>query len=79
MPATKPRTKKARSRQPAKSSSAKAPPVRFNIPGRMSDEVFEKVEHAIRSMSAEEFRQKLIEFGVTDKKGRFYSAMPRKW
>jgi len=78
MPATQPRTKEVRSRQPAK-PSAKAPPVRFNIPGRMSDEVFEKVEHALRTMTPEEFRQKLIEFGVTDKKGRFYSAMPRKW
>ncbi len=78
MSATQPRTKKARSRQPAK-PRAKAAPVRFNIPGRMPDEVFEKVEHAIRTMTAEEFRQKLIEFGVTDKKGRFYSAMPRKW
>ncbi len=79
MPATQPRTQKVPSRQPTKPSSVKAPPVRFNIPGRISDEVFEKVEHALRAMTPEEFRQKLIEFGVTDKKGRFYSAMPRKW
>ena len=77
MPATQPRTKKVRSRQPAK-SRAKTSPVRFNIPGRISDEVFEKVEHALRTMTPEEFQQNLIRFGITDEKGRFYSAMARK-
>ena len=76
MPATKPKTKSTAPR-PVK-RRASAPPVRFNIPGRIPDEVFEKVEHAIRTMTAEEFKSKLIEFGITDKKGRFYSAMARK-
>jgi hypothetical protein len=51
---------------------------RFNIPGRLSDEVFKKVEHVLRTMTAEEFQENLIKFGITDKKGRFYSALARK-
>jgi hypothetical protein len=76
MPDTKPKTKSAVPRPVKSSPSIKTP--RYNIPGRLSDEVFEKVEHAIRTMTPEEFKSKLIEFGITDKKGRFYSAMARK-
>jgi hypothetical protein len=76
MPATKPKTKSAAPRTVKRRPSGKTP--RFNIPGRLSDEVFEKVEHVLRTMTPEEFRQNLIDFGITDKKGRFYSAMVRK-
>lgn len=76
MPDTKPSTA-SRSQRTVK-RHASAQPMRFNIPGRIPDEVFEKVEHAIRTMTPEEFQSKLIEFGITDKKGRFYSAMARE-
>ena len=76
MPVTKPKTKTS---APRKVQGCEvAPRMRFNIPGRISDEVFEKVEHAIRTMTPEEFQENLIKFGITDKKGRFYSAMARK-
>ena len=76
MPDTKSKTKSAVPRPVKRRPSVKTP--RFNIPGRLSDEVFEKVEHTLRTMTPEEFRQNLIDFGITDKKGRFYSAMARK-
>ena len=59
MPATKPKTKSTAPRPVKRSPSVKTP--RFNIPGRLSDEVFEKVEHTLRTMTPEEFRQNLIE------------------
>ena len=76
MPAAKPKTKSTDPRPLKRRPPVKTP--RFNIPGRLSDEVFKKVEHALRTMTAEEFQQNLIKFGITDKKGRFYSAMARK-
>jgi hypothetical protein len=76
MPATKRKTMNPATRPVKRLPSAEKP--RFNIPGRLSDEVFEKVEHALRTMTPEEFQQNLIRFGITDKKGRFYSAMARK-
>jgi hypothetical protein len=53
------------------------PLVAVSHPGYISDEVLKKVDEAIRKTTPEEFRQNLIRFGITDKKGRFYSGLAR--
>jgi len=51
--------------------------VAFSHTGYISDEFLKKVDEAIRKTTPEEFRQNLIRFGITDKKGRFYSGLAR--
>lgn len=74
MPALKPKTATRKPAATAKRSVAgKLAPLKkpsTPYPGYLTDEWYEYARQVIRRTTPEQFRQELIEFGITDKDGK---------